>query len=119
MKIFCSVIPEDYRATSVAMFPVGIAERGCVIQALFAPTSDIVIHSSVEAFLRLVARRPGSQSPLANIRFARGKYPADEVVRFKLNSSTTLEGGEILYVVKEITNGVISFPEGLVQVECR
>ena len=117
--IFACLLREDYRATSVSMQPFAIAQRGCVVGALFAPTQDIVISNDVEAFIRIIARVNGSQRPIGNLRLGRGKYKADEPVTFKLNSSTTLEGGEMLYVLKEITSGALAIPESLVQVECR
>lgn len=119
MQTLVRIIPEDYRATSIAQFPIGVAERGCVVRAIFVPTQDIVIPLNVEAFFRLIARTPGNQRPLGLLRFVRGKYQGDEVVQIKLNTSTTLEGGEVLYAIKEISSGQIAFPESVVQVECR
>lgn len=113
------LLQEEYRANSVLMQPFAIAKRGVVLSAYFVPTQDIVISSDVEAFVRVVARTNGAQHPIGNLRLTRGRYKADEPVVIKLNSSTTLEGGEVLYVVKEVTSGLLAFPESLVQVECR
>jgi hypothetical protein len=118
--IFAISIPEDYRARSGASYPICIASEGALIQALFTPVEEMVIGRDIEAFLRIVARRAnGDIAPLASLSFTRGKYAANNVVPFRLNSSTVTEPGDVLYLYKEIASGLLAFPESLVQIKCQ
>jgi hypothetical protein len=111
---------EDYRARSGMSLPICIAPEGALVKASFVPTEDMVIGREIEAFLRVVARRPkGEIAPLAQLSLTRGRYIGNEPVNFRLNSSTALEAGDVLYLYKEIASGLLAFPESLVQIECR